>query len=119
MGKRVRDLKSVPNLLTIPSLRLLVIVKMVPGEFKDAGVVDVNSSMVWSARCLGCFDLVKSYQIDLEDLNSLFFVQRRIIEADVSSRFESLIDGANTVGCQEQDAIVVFKHSKEHCHCFQ
>ena len=86
---------------------------MVYGKVKDVGIVDFNGGMAWTARCLGCFNLVKSCQIDFEDIESLFLVQWGIVEADVNPGFESLIHGANTVRGQEQNTIVVFKNSKE------
>lgn len=90
-----------------------MIFEMALSKSTDANVVYFERSMIETACCLGCFDLVKPSQIDAKNIDSLFFIQWRIIEADVNSRFESLIDGADTIGGQEEDAIIVFKDSKE------
>jgi hypothetical protein len=58
-------------------------------------------------------DLFELADVETEDVASLGLVQRRVVEGQVDTRLEGLVDGADSVGGQEEKTVVVLENSKE------
>jgi hypothetical protein len=98
MCKRVRDLKCVPDLSTVPSLILLMGVVVPFCIFHDGlpfncqrRFSDGAGTSVYLQLFFGLLDIIQLPDVNLEDCQGLVLAQRRIVEADVNAGFECLI----------------------------
>lgn len=57
--------------------------------------------------------IFRGLEVHLPDGQRGRLVERRVVEAEVDPGAEGLVDGADTVGGQEEDAAVVFEHTQE------
>lgn len=108
LGKGQSGLTCVADLPAIPS-HLLVRVPVVGSKLEDARFVNVN------LHPLSLNPLADEFEIEFKDSHGRFISKGRIVQADVDSGSEGFIKIADSVGGQEQDPRVIFKHSQEHC----
>jgi hypothetical protein len=59
------------------------------------------------------FDLLELADIEAEDFACLGLVQGRVVQRQVDTRLEGLVNGADSVRGEEEKTIVVLKNSKE------
>ena len=50
---------------------------------------------------------------DLPDLPSVAFAEIGVIEGNMDTGDESVVEGANAIGCQEEDALTTFHCTQE------
>jgi hypothetical protein len=104
--KRSSSLTRIPDLSAIPRTKIisLVATKQLLHPLHHLFLVESDPSLP------GQLDPLK---VDAPDLQSLLFIELLIVQGDVDARFEGFVEGPDLVCCQEQDARVVFQHSKE------
>jgi len=106
-GQRQRRLTGIADLATVPSfLRVIVIVI----RSKSYDIVDNNCSL------LSVKALVDHIHVDLEYFDSLVLAQLWIVQANMDARGEGLIEVADAISCQEENAGIVLQDAKEHCY---
>jgi hypothetical protein len=82
------------------------------GELDDVVLLDDERGLASHAVALG-FDLLKLADIEAEDVACLGLVQGRVVQRQVDTRLEGLVDGADSVGGEEEKTVVVLEDSEE------
>lgn len=105
-------LECVPYLAAIPSAQSFVLCKMFLRVLDDFVFLDLNHRSV-DLLCADGIDFSDACKILSPDAKRLFFFEFGIIQTYVNTGFECFIKCSNAVGCQKEDAIIVFKHAKK------
>lgn len=106
-GQRQSRLTGIADLATVPSCQRVIGIMI---KSKSCDIVDKNCSLLIFKT------LVDHIYVDLEYLQSLSLAQLWIVQANMDARGEGLIEVADAISCQEENAGVVFQDAKEHCY---
>jgi hypothetical protein len=90
-----------------------VISPVVAGKTNDIGLIDEKLGV---SRSLGglVFDFSKSLNVEFEDGDHLVFGEEVIVKIQVHSGFDRFVKNARPIRGEEQNTVVVFKHSQKH-----
>jgi hypothetical protein len=58
--------------------------------------------------------IAKHVEEIVPDLATTGNIERRIVKGKLDAGFESLVEGANAIRCQDQHTIIVLQGAKEH-----
>lgn len=108
LGQRESRLAQIADLTSIPSRATMLTVVLL-GEVLDGGGVEDDLAVLLLEALLG------EVEVELEDVDGLFFVKLGVVEAHVDSGCKGFVKIANTVGGQEQDSCIVFQYSQKYC----
>ncbi|TFB02880.1 hypothetical protein CCMA1212_005256 [Trichoderma ghanense] len=112
-GQARGDLEGVSDLATVPAARgageVLVVLC---GELEDLVVLDGEGGLAGHLVALRLHDLELG-DVEAEDFGGLGLVEGRVVEGEVDAGLEGLVDGADAVGRQEEEAVVVLEDAEE------
>ncbi len=110
------DLEGVADLAAVPAARGAgVLLEVLAGEVDDLGLVDQKGRLAGHLVALA-LDLAQLGDVEAEDVARLRLVEGRVVERHVDAGLEGLVDGADAVRRQEEQAVVVLEDAQEDGH---
>ncbi|KAK1245927.1 hypothetical protein MKX07_004996 [Trichoderma sp. CBMAI-0711] len=112
-GQARGDLEGVSDLAAVPAAggagEVLVVLC---GELEDLVVLDGEGGLAGHLVALRLHDLELG-NVEAEDFGGLGLVEGRVVEGEVDAGLEGLVDGADAVGGEEEEAVVVLEDAEE------
>jgi len=100
-------LEGVADLAAVPAAAAIVAAELVGGELEDLGLVDLQREQLVIALVALDLDGVEAGDVHLPDLECLLELERWVVELQVDSRLEGFVEGADAVGGEKEEAVVV------------
>ena len=96
-------LEGVADLASVPAVAIFSMLPVLPSKSSYLFVIDID----FTAKIL------KTSQVHHPDLVGGVLIQIGIIKTRVDAGYESLVEGADTVCCQEKYARIIFESTQE------